>query len=68
MGQPGPCTLEEISRIGGNVRERLSADMMLLIGQLRESMRSKPTDRLRRLLGKAHRLPRAPLRLLRHGA
>ena len=28
-----PCTLEEISRIGGNVRERLSADMMLLIGQ-----------------------------------
>ena len=30
-----PCTLGEIGRIGGNVRERLSADMMLLIGQLR---------------------------------
>ena len=34
-----PSTLEEIARIGGNVRERLSADMMLLIGQLRNSVR-----------------------------
>ncbi len=33
-----PCTLAEVGRIGGNVRERLSADMMLLIGQLRTSM------------------------------
>ncbi len=32
------CTLAEISRIGGNVRERLSADMMFLIGRLRDSM------------------------------
>jgi uncharacterized circularly permuted ATP-grasp superfamily protein/uncharacterized alpha-E superfamily protein len=31
-------TLAEISRIGGNVRERLSADMMFLIGRLRDSM------------------------------
>jgi uncharacterized circularly permuted ATP-grasp superfamily protein/uncharacterized alpha-E superfamily protein len=31
-------TLAEVSRIGGNVRERLSADMMYLIGQLRDSM------------------------------
>ena len=34
-----PCTLGEISRIGGTVRERLSADMMLLIGQIRASVR-----------------------------
>ncbi len=33
-----PCTLGEIGRIGGNVRERLSADMTLLIGQLRTAM------------------------------
>ncbi len=33
-------TLVEVSRIGGNVRERLSADMMFLIGQLRESIQS----------------------------
>lgn len=32
-----PSTLLEISRIGGTVRERLSADMTFLIGQLRES-------------------------------
>lgn len=31
-----PGTLEQIARIGGNVRERLSADMMLLIGRLRQ--------------------------------
>jgi uncharacterized alpha-E superfamily protein len=37
------CTLAEISRIGGNVRERLSADMMFLIGRLRDSMRSDTT-------------------------
>ena len=36
-----PCTLAEIARIGGNVRERLSADMMLLIGQLRTAMHSE---------------------------
>jgi uncharacterized circularly permuted ATP-grasp superfamily protein/uncharacterized alpha-E superfamily protein len=35
-------TLSEVSRIGGSVRERLSADMMFLIGQLRDSM---PTER-----------------------
>ncbi len=34
------CTLAEISRIGGNVRERLSADMMFLIGRLRDSMQT----------------------------
>jgi uncharacterized circularly permuted ATP-grasp superfamily protein/uncharacterized alpha-E superfamily protein len=32
------CTLSEISRVGGNVRERLSADMMFLISRLRDSM------------------------------
>ena len=31
-------TLAEIARIGGNVRERLSADMNSLIGQLRDSI------------------------------
>jgi uncharacterized alpha-E superfamily protein len=31
-------TLSEVSRVGGGVRERLSADMMILIGQLRESV------------------------------
>jgi uncharacterized circularly permuted ATP-grasp superfamily protein/uncharacterized alpha-E superfamily protein len=30
-----PSTLAEIARVGGNVRERLSSDMTLLIGQLR---------------------------------
>jgi uncharacterized circularly permuted ATP-grasp superfamily protein/uncharacterized alpha-E superfamily protein len=32
------ATLAEVFRIGGNVRERLSADMMCLIGQLRDSI------------------------------
>jgi uncharacterized circularly permuted ATP-grasp superfamily protein/uncharacterized alpha-E superfamily protein len=31
-------TLADVSRVGGNVRERLSADMMSLIGQLRDSI------------------------------
>jgi uncharacterized circularly permuted ATP-grasp superfamily protein/uncharacterized alpha-E superfamily protein len=30
--------LSEVSRVGGNVRERLSADMTMLIGQLRDSI------------------------------
>jgi uncharacterized circularly permuted ATP-grasp superfamily protein/uncharacterized alpha-E superfamily protein len=37
-----PSTLEEVARIGGNVRERLSADMMLLIGRLRQCMTIAP--------------------------
>ena len=35
-------TLAEVFRIGGNVRERLSADMMFLIGQLRDSIQTGP--------------------------
>ncbi len=31
-------TLAEVSRTGGNIRERLSGDMMFLIGQLRDSI------------------------------
>ena len=31
-------TLAEVARVGGNVRERLSADMIFLIGQLRDSI------------------------------
>jgi uncharacterized alpha-E superfamily protein len=38
-----PCTLAEIGRIGGNVRERLSTDMMLLISQLRTGIKSDRT-------------------------
>ena len=34
------CTFGEIGRIGGNLRERLSADMTLLIGQLRTALKS----------------------------
>src|ERR1700722_432242 len=36
------CALAEASRIGGNIRERLSADMMYLIGQLRDSIQLGP--------------------------
>jgi len=32
------CTLSEVYRTGGTIRERLSADMMFLIGQLRDSV------------------------------
>jgi uncharacterized alpha-E superfamily protein len=32
------CILKEVSRVGGHVRERLSADMMFLIGQLQGSI------------------------------
>ncbi len=35
-----PSTLSEISRVGSNVRERLSSDMALLIGQLRTSLQT----------------------------
>lgn len=37
-----PSTLAEVARIGGNVRERLSADMMLLIGKLSQAMETRP--------------------------
>jgi uncharacterized circularly permuted ATP-grasp superfamily protein/uncharacterized alpha-E superfamily protein len=40
-------TLAEVYRIGSSVRERLSADMMILIGQLRNSI---PTDRTAQFL------------------
>jgi uncharacterized circularly permuted ATP-grasp superfamily protein/uncharacterized alpha-E superfamily protein len=42
-----PHTLAEVSRIGGSVRGRLSADMMLLIGQLRNAMQAEPGTHLR---------------------
>lgn len=35
-------TLAEISRVGGNVRERLSGDMNFLISQLRDSIQIEP--------------------------
>ncbi len=41
-GDSLPSTLGEIARIGGNVRERLSTDMMLLIGQLRTVLDTRP--------------------------
>jgi uncharacterized circularly permuted ATP-grasp superfamily protein/uncharacterized alpha-E superfamily protein len=34
-------TLAEVARVGGNVRERLSADMNYLIGQLRDSIHAE---------------------------
>ena len=37
-------TLAEVARIGGNVRERLSSDMMLLIGRLRECVAPSDPD------------------------
>ena len=36
-----PSILREVSRVGGNVRERLSNDMMLLINQLRDATEGK---------------------------
>jgi len=36
-------TLSELARVGGNVRERLSADMMFLVGQLRDSIQTLPS-------------------------
>ena len=36
-------TLSEVARVGGGVRERLSADMMILIGQLRDSIPEERT-------------------------
>jgi uncharacterized circularly permuted ATP-grasp superfamily protein/uncharacterized alpha-E superfamily protein len=41
-----PSTLSEVGRVGGNVRERLSADMMLLIGQMRTCMTSEQREAL----------------------
>jgi uncharacterized circularly permuted ATP-grasp superfamily protein/uncharacterized alpha-E superfamily protein len=41
-----PCTLSEVGRVGGNVRERLSADMMLLIGQMRTCITSESREGL----------------------
>ncbi len=41
-----PSTLREVSRIGDNVRERLSGDMMLLIGKLRDVMNTEPNPEL----------------------
>jgi uncharacterized circularly permuted ATP-grasp superfamily protein/uncharacterized alpha-E superfamily protein len=35
-------TLSEVSRVGGSVRERLSSDMVFLIGQLRDAIKSGP--------------------------
>lgn len=35
--------LSEVARVGGGVRERLSADMMILIGQLRDSVPEERT-------------------------
>ena len=35
-------TLSEVARVGGSVRERLSADMVFLIGQIRDSIQIEP--------------------------
>jgi uncharacterized circularly permuted ATP-grasp superfamily protein/uncharacterized alpha-E superfamily protein len=41
-----PCTLREVSRIAGTVRERLSTDMMVLLGRLRDSIVADPKTQL----------------------
>jgi uncharacterized circularly permuted ATP-grasp superfamily protein/uncharacterized alpha-E superfamily protein len=38
-------TLAEVARVGGNVRERLSSDMMFLIGQLTNSIKTESDTR-----------------------
>jgi uncharacterized circularly permuted ATP-grasp superfamily protein/uncharacterized alpha-E superfamily protein len=38
-------TLAEVARVGGNVRERLSSDMMFLIGQLKNSIKTESDTR-----------------------
>ena len=49
-------TLAEVSRVGDNVRERLSADMMSLIGQLRDSIMSRAWHTVPRVSGDAYAL------------
>ena len=39
-------TLAEVSRVGGNVRERLSADMTFLLGKLRDSIPAEPVTQI----------------------
>ena len=46
--------LSEVSRVGGSVRERLSADMMILIGQLRISLDAERDTQIPRVSGDAH--------------
>ena len=60
--------LSEVSRVGNSVRERLSADMMILIGQLRNSLETERDTQIPRVSGDAHALPGVALRLLRDGA
>ncbi len=47
-----PATLAAVARTGGNVRERLSADMTLLIQQLRDSMPLEPGAKLEDISGR----------------
>lgn len=51
-GDSLPSILAEVARTGGNVRERLSGDMTLLIHQLRDSMQIDPRTRLSDASGK----------------
>jgi uncharacterized circularly permuted ATP-grasp superfamily protein/uncharacterized alpha-E superfamily protein len=41
-GESLASTMAEVARVGGSVRERLSADMVFLIGQLRDSIQVEP--------------------------
>ena len=60
--------LTEVHRVGGNVRERLSADMSRLVVALAESARTERLHAVCRVLGGAQRMSGAALRVLRHGA
>ena len=61
-------TLAEVSRVGGNVRERLSADMMFLIGQLRDSIQIEHEHTVSRVSRDADRLPGTAFGIFRDGA
>ncbi len=61
-------TLDEVHRVGGRVRERLSSDMMRLIGQLTASARVENYMLFVEYSGGAQRMSRVTLRVLGNGA
>ena len=61
-------TLAEVSRVGGNVRERLSADMMFLIGQLRDSIQIEHGTQFLGVSGDADDVSGIAFRIFRDGA
>ena len=62
------CTLTEIFRVGGNIRERLSADMIFLLGQLRGLDSDRTRHRVSRVPGNVDRLSGITFCFFRNGA